>query len=281
MSRIFVFPGQGSQKKGMGQDLFPRFPDLVKEADEVLGYSLAKLCLEDEERLQRTDFTQPALYMVNALSFLALIEDGTPWPDFVAGHSLGEYNALFVAGVFDLMTGLRLVQRRGALMAQATGGGMAAVLGLDEATVRKVLADHGLTSIDVANFNAPTQIVVSGPAADVQACEAHFKAAGARLVVVLKVSGAFHSRYMTPAATQFGEFLAGAEFAKPTVPVIANYTAQPYAADAVRENLTRQMDHSVRWVESMRYLLQQPDPQVTEIGPGRVLTGLLKQIAGK
>ena len=141
MATVFMFPGQGSQSLGMGGELFDRYPDLVAEADAILGYSVKELCLENPDRqLNSTDYTQPALYIVNAMSFRAKTEDEDVTPDFVIGHSLGEYSALYAAGAFDFATGLRLVQKRGALMSEATGGGMAAILGMDGDAVAGALA---------------------------------------------------------------------------------------------------------------------------------------------
>jgi malonyl CoA-acyl carrier protein transacylase len=279
MSRIFLFPGQGSQKKGMGEDLFDRYPTVTAEADAILGYSVKELCLDDVgERLNQTQYTQPALYTVNALMAQAKLDAGER-PDLVAGHSLGEYNALLAAGVYDFATGLRLVQRRGALMSQATGGGMAAVLGLEASKVIDIIREHALSEIDVANFNAPTQVVISGPRDAIVAAQPIFEGAGCRMYVVLKVSGAFHSRYMAPAGNEFAAFLKTFSFTAPKLPVVANVTAQPYAdAAAVVDGLTRQISGSVRWVESIEYLAKTPEPTFEEIGPGKVLMGLLKQI---
>ena len=277
MTRIFVFPGQGSQQAGMGADLFPRFAELVAQADAILGYSVADLCARDPEgRLGQTQYTQPALFVVNALSHLARVAAGEQ-PQFLAGHSLGEYNALFAAGVFDFATGVKLVQRRGALMAQAQGGGMAAVLGLDAPAVARVLAEQHFDTIDVANYNAPTQTVISGPRADVERAQTAFMAAGARMYVLLKVSGAFHSRYMAAAATEFGAFLRGFTFQAPRVPVIANADAQPYAASDVADKLTRQITHGVRWTDTVERLLREPEAEFIEVGPGNVLTKLIRQ----
>lgn len=278
MAKIFLYPGQGSQKKGMGEGLFERYPELVAQADRQLGYSLKTLCLEDPEgKLDQTQYTQPALFAVSALMHLARVAEGEQ-PDLVAGHSLGEYAALFAAGVIDFATGVRLVQKRGEIMARAQGGGMAAIVGLPAETVRKVLDDKGLTSIDVANFNAPTQVVISGPKADIEAAQPFFKDAGVRLYIILKVSGAFHSRYMSDAANEFGKFLADARFSAPKLPVIANLDAEPYTLATVREKLTGQINHSVLWVKTIQRLAEQPTPSFQEVGPGNVLTGLLRQI---
>lgn len=159
----YVFPGQGSQQKGMGQGLFEQYQHLTDQADQILGYSIKKLCTEKGYfDVNHTQYTQPALYVVNALSYLKKLEETGGKPDFAAGHSLGEYNALFAAGAFDFGTGLKLVKKRGELMGRITGGGMAAVIGLDKEQVTAVLEEHHLHTIDVANENTPRQIVISG-----------------------------------------------------------------------------------------------------------------------
>lgn len=281
----FVFPGQGSQKKGMGQGLFDEVREYAiveKDVDAILGYSMRKLCLEDpENRLKETQFTQPSLYVVNALHYYKAASQGTR-PAFVAGHSLGEYNALLVAGVFDFLTGLRLVQKRGELMSQAKNGGMGAVIGLKAEAVAQVVRDNGLSSIDVANFNTPTQTVVSGPVDDIKRAGAVFEQAGAQMYVPLQVSAAFHSRYMADAAKSYADFLAPMTFKAPRIPVVANVTAQPYptenASDTVKQMLVNQITHSVQWSQSVRYLIGQGATQFTEMGPGNVLTRMVQQI---
>ncbi len=279
MTKIYVFPGQGSQSLGMGGDLFDQFPELVKQADEVLGCSIETLCLDDpEKKLNQTDYTQPALYIVNALTYLSEIEKTDIRPGFVAGHSLGEYNALFAAGVFDFITGLKLVKKRGQIMVKATGGGMAAVIGMQPDKIKQVLKDASFESIDIANLNSPKQTVISGRKEDIDAVKTVFEDAGVRLFIPLKVSGAFHSRYMKDAQNEFAGFLNGFEFQPVTIPVIANYTAMPYKNDETMNNMVQQISNPVRWVESVQYLKQQPEPEFEEIGPGNVLTKLIKQI---
>jgi len=278
MSLIYLFPGQGSQHKGMGSGLFERFPELTREAEGQLGYSLVRLCLEDpENQLRQTRFTQPALYVVNALSYLAKVEDGGREPGFLAGHSLGEYDALFAARVFDFLTGLKLVQKRGELMAQADGGAMAAIAAFPPQQVGELLENFGFDTIDVANYNSDNQTVIAGPAAEIEEALPIFKEAGAT-VVPLKVSGAFHSRMMRPFQDQFRDYVAGFVFAPPARPVIANLSAQPYTLEAVSELLVGQLASPVRWSDSMRYLLREPEATFEEVGPGKVLTGLIQQI---
>jgi len=281
MTMIFVYPGQGSQELGMGEALFEQFAPLVEKASHQLGYDLRDLCVNGPaEKLNDTQYTQPALFAVNALSHMAKVEELGREPDFVAGHSLGEYDALFAAGVFDFLTGLRLVERRGQLMAQAASGGMAAVLGLPVSQIRNALVDHGHDDIDVANLNTHGQTVISGPRESIVAAEGAIKDAGAKRYVVLNVSGAFHSRYMAHAASDFGDFLKGFEFHAPRIPVIANYTAEPYGDDAesVMDNLTKQIEKSVRWVETIELLMKQDDAEFIEVGPRNVLAGMIRQI---
>ena len=279
MAVAFMFPGQGSQSLGMGAGLFERYPDLVAEADAVLGYSIRELCLKDpEDKLKRTDYTQPALYVVDSLSYLAKVEDEKIRPDFVIGHSLGEYAALYAAGALDFTVGLKLVQKRGALMNAATGGGMAAILGMTGDAVASALTELGAGSIDVANFNAPGQTVISGPKADIEAFAPQLKEKGARRVVILPVSGAFHSRYMKPAANEFEAFLAQFSFNRLKTPCIANCNAQMYTDDSIGSNLVRQIYSSVRWVETIKSLRGQGADTFIEIGPGTVLSGLARQI---
>jgi malonyl CoA-acyl carrier protein transacylase len=280
MTMIFMFPGQGSQVVGMGKDLFDLYPDQVAQADKVLGYSLRELCLTDpNNKLNDTEFTQPALFAVNALTYLHKVQTSGVKPDFVIGHSLGEYDALYAAGAYDLATGLKLVQKRGQIMAKATGGGMAAIIGLSPTQVRDVLQNSGLSAIDVANYNSPKQTVISGLQADVARAKDPFTSAGAKLFVPLKVSGAFHSRYMRPAQEEFAAFLEQFTFAPLQLKVVANYTAKPYTDSALKDTLVQQISNSVRWVETIEYLKQQPDPQFTEVGPGKVLTKLVAQFA--
>ncbi len=279
MTKIYVFPGQGSQSPGMGGELFDQFPELVKQADEVLGCSIKDLCLNDpDNRLGQTDYTQPALYIVNALTYLSKTEDADLRPDFVAGHSLGEYNALFAAGVFDFITGLKLVQKRGQIMVKVTGGGMAAVIGMQPDKIKQVLKDASFESIDIANLNSPKQTVISGRKEDIDAVKTVFEDAGVRLFIPLKVSGAFHSRYMQDAQNEFADFLKNFEFQPVQIPVIANYTAEPYQNDETMNNMVQQISSPVRWVESIQYLKQQSEPEFEEVGPGNVLTKLIKQI---
>jgi len=264
----------------MGAELFDRYPDWTTQADSVLGFSIRELCVEDpREELRRTQFTQPALFVVNALTYRARVDDGKVVPDFVAGHSLGEFNALLAAGVFNFATGLAMVKRRGEIMGQVSGGGMAAVIGMEPAAIQAVLdsTDEG-RRLDVANFNSYDQTVIAGPQEDLTAVKAQFEAAGVRAYIPLNVSAPFHSRYMHPAEAEFRAFLGGVTFSRPQIPVIANVTGKPYDETLVCETLSDQIGHSVRWLDSMEYLLAQPEPAFEEVGPGTVLSKLVAQI---
>jgi malonyl CoA-acyl carrier protein transacylase len=279
MTRIYLFPGQGSQKIGMGEELFARFPAQVAEADAVLGWSIADLCSRDPQRqLNLTRFTQPALFVVNALSFLDRVARMGELPDYVAGHSLGEYNALFAAGVFNFRTGLNIVRQRAELMDRESGGAMAAIVGLSMPQIRQMLTDASLAGIDLANLNSHGQTVISGPESEIAAAEALLEKAGAQLCKRLPVSAAFHSRYMIRASQDFARFIEPIALAEPTMPVVSNVSARPHTLADLKQKLAEQITHPVRWVDSMEWLLQKPDTEFFEIGPGNVLAGLLRRI---
>ena len=273
-----MFPGQGSQIRGMGENLFSKFSDLLQKADSILGYSIEELCLQDpKHQLNQTQFTQPALYIVNALSYRHKIQETGRKPDFVLGHSLGEYNALEASGAVSFEDGLKLVQQRGILMSQAPPGGMAAVIGATGEAVKKLLKKYGFDAIDVANFNSPEQIVISGLKEDIAKAGEKFEESGARYVI-LNTSGAFHSRYMELAKIQFKKFLQDFSFAEFQIPVISNVTARPYIYSEIAVNLAEQITHSIRWNESIDYLLAQGDVEFEEMGVGNVLTKLITYI---
>lgn len=273
--RAFVFPGQGSQRKGMGKDLFDRFPAECEIADRVLGYSIRELCLDDPEgRLKLTQFVQPALFVTNALTWMQRTRDGSV-PDFYAGHSLGEYNALLAAGCMDFEVGIRLIKRRGELMGMANGGRMAAIIGLSLDRVAAVLAEAGIDDVDVANHNARVQVVLSGPPEGLErATAAMAKERGVR-AVPLKMSAASHSRYMEPAASAFAEYLEQFRFENPRTPVLANVTAAPIQSAAeIPSLLKRQISGRVRWWETMKHLRAAGVNDLEELGPGHVLSDL-------
>jgi malonyl CoA-acyl carrier protein transacylase len=280
MSLICLFPGQGSQVKGMGAELFDRYADWTADADRVLGYSIRELCVDDPRgELGLTQFTQPALFVVNAMTYRAKRDDGLAQPSYVAGHSLGEYNALLAAECFDFATGLTIVKERGRLMSSVGGGGMAAVVGLEPGRIREILSgSEAGRLIDVANFNTFDQTVIAGPKDALEAVRAGFEAAGVRAYIPLNVSAPFHSRYMREPQNQFGGFLKDFTFAAPSIDVVANVNGRPYQPDLVRQILTEQIGNSVQWLETITYLLRQPEPEFVECGPGTVLTKMLAQI---
>lgn len=280
--RAFMFPGQGSQSRGMGGTLFDEFKEVTRKADQILGYSIEELCLENPRgRLGKTQFTQPAMYVVNALSYLKKRRDSAVTPDYLAGHSLGELNALLAAECFDFETGLQLVRKRGELMSQADEGAMAAILNATREEIETLLRENGLTNIDLANYNTPSQIVISGALDEIRKAESLFK--GNMIYHPLNTSGAFHSRFMTAAGEEFRAYLESFQFAEPKIPVISNVTAQPYQKGALADNLARQISSTVRWCESIQFLLQvardsSAEIQFEEIGTGDVLTKLLRTI---
>ncbi len=282
--KIYMFPGQGAQSKGMGESLFDRFPERTRQADALLGYSIRELCLQDpREELGQTRFTQPALYVVNALAYFARHEDdGGRDPDVVLGHSLGEFDALMAAGCFDFETGLQLVRKRGELMSRAQGGGMAAILNASREEIEEILRENDLRNVYLANYNSPSQIVLSGLRDEIDRAEPLFRKGRIRFYP-LATSGAFHSVFMREAMEQFREHLAGVTFSAPRIPVVANVTARPYRSDAILETLADQIASTVRWSESVQYLLAQArregrDPAFVELGPGEVLTRLVQTI---
>ncbi|WP_462202531.1 ACP S-malonyltransferase [Frankia sp. CcWB3] len=275
MAIVWAFPGQGSQRKGMADGLFERFPDLTAQADEVLGLSVRELA-GDLRRLDDTRHLQPVMFTVNALRYLDLAA-AAPQPDFMVGHSLGEYSALFAAGAVDFTTGLRLTARRAELMGGIRGGGMLAVLGLDEDRLRQVLVAADAPDVEVANYNSSREIVVCGPRAQVRAIAPLVRAAGAAKTKLLQVSVAAHSRHMAPAAARLRQALDRVVFAEPRVPVLSNATVEPHTADRVPELLERQLCAPVQWRRTMRYLLDRGVEELVEVGPGTVLTKLWAQ----
>lgn len=282
MTTVHMFAGQGGQRPGMGGDLFERFPEMTAEADEVLGYSIRDLCLTGgwDGQLDDTRYTQPAVYVVNALAYEALREQ-EPAPDAALGHSLGEYNALAAAGVFGFAEGLRLVTARAEAMAAVTGGGLSVIIGLKETLLRFLLHRSGFESVHLANLNSPDQLVLAGPRDDLEMIELIMEDAGARMARRLPVSGPFHSPHMSVAAQELAPLLAATPFHRPQFPVIANQTGRPYRYEELASTLTGQIDHPVRWMESVEYLLDPgagEPPRFVEIGGGTVLTSMVRRI---
>jgi len=284
MKTLFLFPGQGSQYIGMGKALAEAHAGaaaLLREADDVLGFKLSSILFEGpEDDLKATQNTQPALYVVSQMAALVLAEQGIV-PDLAAGHSLGEYSALAACGALSFADGLRLVRLRGNLMAEAgvrRPGAMAAVLGMDAGPLDSVLAAIAGCVVS-ANYNSPGQIVISGEVASVEAAMEACTAAGAKKVVRLPVSGAFHSPLMEYALEGLREGLVKATFTKPICPIIANVDAVGHEAPSeFAELLARQLVSPVRWEDSMRYAVAQGAARGVEVGAGKVLMGLMRQI---
>ncbi len=290
MARLaFLFPGQGAQHVGMGQDLCERFPTarrLFDQADRLLGLELSRICFQGpEERLNATDISQPAIF-VHSAALLAVLGELADWqgvkPDVSAGLSLGEYTALYAADAMDFQVALNLVAQRGRFMQQASEAspsGMVSIMGLDEARVGELCAEAaGGQVLAPANFNCPGQIVISGHA---DACRRAVELADrfdAR-AIPLRVAGAFHTELMAPAARKLSEVIAASEIRMPRAEVLANVTAEPYDSVArIREGLVRQVTQPIRWAQSMRRMIADGVGRCFEIGPGRVLTGLMRKI---
>lgn len=281
----WLFPGQGAQAVGMGQDLAQAHPaaaDVFQAADAALGIPISKICFEGpEDELTRTVNTQPAIVTHAVAALAAAIASGsiTHRPAFVAGHSLGEYAALIAAGAVSFDDGVRLVRERGRLMQEACDrepSTMAAILGMEPDALRAVCAEHGA---HVCNINAPGNITIGGTAAAVEGASAAATAAGASRVVPLTVSGAFHTPLMQSAADGMRSVLGGIAFADPTIPVVSNVTAHPITAgSAFATELVDQITHPVLWADSVFAMQAAGVTRVIEFGPGKVLTGLVRRI---
>lgn len=281
-----VFPGQGSQVVGMGLDLYEAFPmarDLFQQADDALGFPLGKLCFEGpEDELRQTVNAQPAIMTTSVACFRVARERGLldgKEPIFVAGHSLGEYTALVVSGVMSFAQAVRLVRERGSLMQQAgeqQSSGMAAIIGLDRKAVEEVCQEAG---VEIANLNCPGQLVVSGGEINLARAMDLAKMRGARQVVRLNVSGAFHSQIMEPAGEDLARLIDSIPFGDARIPVVSNVTASPLTQGAaIKEALLHQLCCPVQWQPSVELMIDHGATTFVEFGPGRVLTGLIKRI---
>ena len=284
MSKIaFIFPGQGAQYVGMGKDFYEQTETGKKvfdEATEILGFSVPELCFETNDRLNITEYTQAAMVTTSIAMMKVLMEETGICPDVAAGLSLGEYCALYAAGVMSEADAIATVRQRGILMQQAVPvgiGSMAAVLGMDAVAIEQVIAD--IQDVQIANYNCPGQIVISGKKEAVETAAEKLKAAGAKRVLPLNVSGPFHSQMLTEAGEKLGQVLQGVEVHKPVIPYVANVTAQ-YVTEAedVKPLLKKQVSSSVRWQQSVETMIADGVDIFIEIGPGKTLSGFMKKI---
>ncbi|MBE9063864.1 ACP S-malonyltransferase [cf. Phormidesmis sp. LEGE 11477] len=271
LKTAWVFPGQGSQAVGMGADLAEVRADRLAEAEKIIGKSVLEIC-QDEALLSDTRYTQPCLYVVECALADVLKEKGQQ-PDLVAGHSLGEYSALYAAGVFDFVEGLKLVKRRAELMSEASAGTMAALMGFDRDQLDAKIAETA--DVVLANDNNAGQVVISGTLAGVDAVISSVKC---KRALKLNVSGAFHSPLMADASKSFESVLAAVEFSDASIPVMSNVDPRPETnAEILKKRLIQQMTGSVRWREISLGLPEAGIESVVEVGPGKVLTGLIKR----
>ena len=283
----YVFPGQGAQTVGMGKDLYENFDSvkaLFKQADDAVGFQLTKIFFEGpEEELRKTSNAQPALVAVSFACLKAAQEVGgknLPAASFMAGHSLGEYTALAAANSIDFATAVFLAKERGRLMYEAgmkTAGSMMAMLGIEEAVLAEVCRE---TNTVIANINSPGQLVISGAAENITKAGELAKARGASRAIPLQVSGAFHSPLMQPAVDGMTQILSKVTFNDPSVPIIANVTALLLTSGSqIKDELLEQLCNGVQWQRSVEYMVQKGVSRFIEIGPGKVLTGLIKRIS--
>jgi len=287
MSIAYIFPGQGSQSPGMGKELADKFPvtrQIFEEADDALGFALSTLCFNGPaEELQLTENTQPAILATSVAVLRAIESEGFPKPDFVAGHSLGEYSALVAAGSLSLTDAVKTVRGRGRYMQEAVPvgtGAMAAILGSDVETVNAACGEAAQGQVcSAANINSPGQIVIAGDAAAIDRAIEILKARGAKRAVKLNVSAPFHCALMKPAQERLSADLKQLQFNDLQTPLVTNVDAKPIKTGAeARDSLVRQVSQPVRWLQSVEFLSSHGVQTFIEIGPGKVLSGLVRQI---
>jgi len=283
MKRIIVFPGQGSQKVGMGKDFAEAIPEckaLFDQANKVLGFDLAQVCFEGpQEELNKSNHAQLGLFVTSVAAFRAMeLRQPELKYDLLAGHSLGEWTALHLAGVVSFEDTLNILKARGEAMQMAcekTPGAMLAVMGLDGEALEKIAEQAGCF---VANFNSLSQTVLSGTEESIAQAESLVKEAGAKRAVRLAVAGAFHSPLMQEAANQLAAFLEPIPFSAPSLPVLSNVTGEPHEADSIKEKMVQQIVSSVQWVKSVQWMVADGVEEIVECGSGKVLAGLIKRI---
>lgn len=281
----FLFPGQGAQAVGMGKDLYENYDsakNVYDTADSVLSKSISALCFEGpEDSLKQTVNTQPCIVTTSIAALEALKSELNITPDFVAGHSLGEYCAMYTAGVMSLETTLKAIQKRADLMGQTKGGAMAAVLNASEEQLKAGLEEGSKVGyVDVANYNSPAQVVITGAEDAVKAASDYMLANGVRRVVPLAVSGAFHSKFMENAGQEFANFVSELELNNASIPVITNVDASATTESSdFRVKMPKQIYSSVHWTQTIQKMVSDGVEIFVEIGPGKVLAGLNKKIA--
>lgn len=279
MKTAYLFPGQGAQFPGMAQDLYPAHKELMESANDILGFRITDLMFgEDAEALKATRVTQPAIFIHSAVLALAQQEQ----PDMVAGHSLGEFSALVAAGAMSFEDGLRLVALRAQAMqkcCEKVPGSMAAIINLPDNVIEEICA--GIPGVVPANYNSPGQVVISGDEAGIDQACVKFKEAGAKRALKLQVSGAFHSPLMEPAREELAQAIEATPFSAPRCPIYQNVSALPTTDPTViKANLLQQLTSPVRWTQSVKNMLEDGATRFVELGPGTVLQGLVKRIAG-